>query len=111
MLSLELSFAMPSRPLGNAVDPVTGLDLSKLVDSMAVRTELVNEKLLQLGRELDVFVIDIAPKVPKSTNFYYDLWHYSDAGARAVGEIAYDSLCPFLAERFPGYVVAPCARS
>lgn len=95
---------------GNAVDPETGLDLSILVDSMSVRTELFNEKLLQLGRELDVFVIDVTAKIPKSTNLYYDLWHYSDAGARVVGEAAYDSLCPFLAERFPGHDVAPCAR-
>jgi hypothetical protein len=95
---------------GNAIDPATGLDLSILVDSMSVRTELFNDKLLQLGRELDVFVIDVAAKIPKSTNLYYDLWHYSDAGARVVGETAFDSLCPFLAERFPDHNVAPCRR-
>jgi hypothetical protein len=95
---------------GNAVDPISGLDLSTLVDSMSVRTELFNEKLLELGRELDVFVIDLATRIPKSTNLYYDQWHYSNAGARVVGETAYAALCPFLAERFPNYNVAPCPR-
>jgi len=93
---------------GDVADPVTGLDLSTLVDSMSVRTELFNEKLLELGRELGVLVIDVAAQIPKSTDLYYDLWHYSDAGARVVGEAAYHSLCPFLAERFPGYNITPC---
>jgi hypothetical protein len=94
---------------GDVTDPATGLDLSTLVDSMSVRTELFNEKLLELGRELDVLVIDVAAQIPKSTDLYYDLWHYSDAGARVVGEAAYHSLCPFLAERFPAYNIAPCS--
>ena len=96
---------------GDAVDDATNLDLSKLIDSMAIRTELVNRRLIELSRELDFFVIDLASQMPKSTNLYYDLWHFSNAGAEVVAEISYRSLCPYLAEQFPEQVIAPCAVS
>lgn len=96
---------------GDAVDDATNLDLSKLIDSMAIRTELVNHKLLELSGELDFFVIDLASQMPKSTNLYYDLWHFSNAGAEEVAEISYRFLCPYLAEQFPEHVIASCPAS
>ena len=41
--------------------------------------------------------------MPKNSAYYYDLMHYTNAGAARVGDIIYTHLRPVLAQKFPAY--------
>jgi hypothetical protein len=52
-----------------------------------------------------VLVIDLAREFPKDSRDYFDLTHYTNRGAEKVAEIVYQQLEPYLARKFPGYVL------
>lgn len=102
---------------GEAIDDVTGVDLARVeVDrehllngrSAWELLELYNDVVRRLGSAEDVLVIDVARRLPKSSRLFYDYVHFTNEGAARVADIAGDALCPFLAQRFPRYVTAPC---
>jgi hypothetical protein len=59
-----------------------------------------------VGKEKGVLVIDLAREMPKNSNYYYDLTHYTNTGAEKVADIISRDLQPYLAWKFPGYVLA-----
>ena len=65
--------------------------------------ELYNDVVRQRGREAGVLVIDLAREMPKNSAYYYDLMHYTNAGAALVADIVAAHLTPFLAKKFPAY--------
>ena len=65
--------------------------------------ELYNDVTREVGRERDVLVIDLAREMPKNSAYYYDLMHYTNAGAARVADIVAAHLTPFLAQKFPAY--------
>jgi len=95
---------------GTGVDEVTGVHLDELdvYSSTNGRTgwrelELYNEVTRQVGKEHGILVIDLARELPKSSRYYYDWGHYSNAGAEKVAEIIDSQLAPYLAKKFPEY--------
>ena len=48
-------------------------------------------------------MIDLAREMPKNSAYYYDLMHYTNAGAALVADIVAAQLTPFLARKFPAY--------
>ena len=48
-------------------------------------------------------MIDLAREMPKNSAYYYDLMHYTNAGAARVADIIAAHLTPFLAQKFPAY--------
>jgi hypothetical protein len=56
-----------------------------------------------VGREKGVLVIDLAREMPKDSRYYYDLMHFTNAGAARVAQLLDAQLTPFLAEKFPEY--------
>ena len=100
---------------GPGIDPVTGIDLSLIVGGWAGNgkgnwylLQAYNTVLKRVGAANDVLVIDLASKQPKSSELYYDLWHFTNAGSLKVAEIIHAELCPFLAARFPAHARASC---
>jgi hypothetical protein len=95
---------------GNPIDPYTGINLSRrtcwLADgkTMWQLLELYNDVTRHTCRQHHVQVIDLARKMPKSTEFYYDTYHYTNAGCQQVAEIVYRDLSPFLEKQFPQYI-------
>lgn len=107
---------------GPAIDDLTGTDLGK----MAVLTtngefgegmtgtekwwilETYNSATRQVAQEHDVHLIDLARQLPKSTRFFYDFIHFSNAGSEKVAEIVYQELCSYLASREPELMHTPC---
>ena len=65
--------------------------------------ELYNDVTREVGREQGVLVIDLAREMPKNPAYYYDLMHYTNAGAARMADIVSAQLTPFLARKFPAY--------
>ncbi len=95
---------------GEVVDEATGVDLGHrfVGDDLDGATawqvlELYNDVTREVGRERGVLVIDLAREMPKNSTYYYDLMHFTNAGAARVGDIIYTHLRPVLAQKFPAY--------
>jgi len=48
-------------------------------------------------------VIDLAREMPKNSAYYYDLMHFTNAGAARVADLIDAQLTPFLARKFPAH--------
>jgi lysophospholipase L1-like esterase len=95
---------------GDVVDKATGVSLghkfvAKDMDGATAWDvlELYNEVTREVGREQSVLVIDLARQMPKNSRYFYDLMHYTNAGAARMGDIIAAQLTPFLAQKFPSY--------
>ncbi len=96
---------------GPVKDDLTGLDLGKIEVAKGMNgevtwevLELYNNVTRRVGAELGVLVIDEAREMPKSSRYYYDLVHFSNAGAEKFAEIAARGLSPYLADKFNNFV-------
>ena len=100
---------------GTAKDPVTGTDLSKIdVHGIDGETawkvlELYNEVTRRVAKRNQVFLIDLAQQMPKSSEFFYDAIHFTNAGASKVAQIIYQSLCPYIAEHKKEFLNGSCS--
>lgn len=99
---------------GPGVDDLTGINLAALRVANDLNgdlgwevLELYNDVVRQRGREAGVLVIDLAREMPKNSAYYYDLMHYTNAGAALVADIVAAQLTPFLAQKFPAYYRGP----
>ena len=95
---------------GEGVDQASGVDLdhrfvAKDMDGATAWQvlELYNDMTREVGRERGVLVIDLARQMPKNSTYYFDLMHYTNAGAAQVADIIATQLTPFLARKFPAY--------
>ena len=95
---------------GDIVDPATGVNLghkfvAKDMDGATAWDilELYNDVTRQVGRERGVLVIDLAREMPKNSTYFYDLMHYTNAGAARMADIIDAQLTPVLAQKFPEY--------
>jgi len=107
---IEPVFITQPAVIGNLIDPLTGADLAK-ADSWGWNgkvlwqiLELYNDVVRDTGRRQQVYVIDLAREMPKSTAFYYDTYHFTNAGCQRVAEIIYRHLIPFLEKHFPQFI-------
>jgi lysophospholipase L1-like esterase len=95
---------------GGGVDEATGVDLGHrfVAQDMDGATawqvlELYNDVTREVGREQGVLVIDLAREMPKNSTYFYDLMHYTNAGAAQLADLIAAHLTPFLAQKFPEY--------
>jgi lysophospholipase L1-like esterase len=90
-------------PYGAARDPGSGVDLG----SIQVRPgwdgrtawavlELYNNSTRQVAQHEHVQLIDLARQMPKDMRYYYDLIHFSKAGARRFADVVEDSLHTYM---------------
>ena len=103
---------------GGQTDTVTGVDFSKVQVTRTMNgglawevLELYNDITRRVGKEQGVLVIDLATELPKNSRYYFDLTHFTNAGAEKVAEIIYTELQPYLARKFPGYSSAGAAQA
>lgn len=102
---------------GFGIDPATGTDMGKLVvrdftENLLARTgadkwrilSMYNEVTLDVAQRMEVFSIDLAAKLPKDSNLFYDYVHFSEQGAARVGEIVAAELEPYLRRRFASHL-------
>lgn len=90
---------------GDAVDPVTGTDLSRVkIGSedgfvLSRKLEVYNQVTRDTARKEDVLLIDLASELPKSSAYYYDWIHNNNAGASAIGGIVASQIEPLIRSR------------
>jgi lysophospholipase L1-like esterase len=84
---------------GETIDDVTGVDLATLpVDDkrngklLWKMLQLYNDETRAVCREQNVFLIDLATLLPKSSRYFYDVYHFNNEGCRKISTIVYDSL-------------------
>jgi lysophospholipase L1-like esterase len=99
---------------GPGVDALTGINLAALRVTPDLNgalgwevLELYNDVVRQRGKAAGVLVVDLAREMPKNSAYYYDLMHYTNAGAALVADIVAAQLTPFLARKFPAYYKGP----
>jgi lysophospholipase L1-like esterase len=96
---------------GEGLDPATGIDLATLdihghgSGALLWRMlEAINDVTRRVAKNREVLLVDLARELPKDSRLYYDLMHFSNAGARRVGETLWAHLEPYLRTRFPNRV-------
>jgi hypothetical protein len=87
---------------GDLVDPTNRFNLAK-VNTIGWNgkvlwqvLELYNDVTRNIAAEHHVGLIDLAREMPKKTEFYYDIYHFSNTGCQKVAEIIYQHLYPLL---------------
>lgn len=92
--NMQPVFITQASQLGYGRDPITGVDLAtlKLGDDMngkcfADVLELYNDEMKEVCKEKNVAVIDLAKLLPKSSLYFYDRTHFTNAGTEKVAEI------------------------
>jgi lysophospholipase L1-like esterase len=109
---IEPVFITQPAVFGDLIDPVTGADLARAESwnwngkVLWEILELYNGVVRDTARQQNVQVIDLAREMPKSTEFYYDTYHFTNTGCQKVAELVYQGLAPFLEKRFPQYIKA-----
>jgi lysophospholipase L1-like esterase len=88
---------------GPAIDDVTGLDFAARSGLKWERLEWYNDVTRRVAAENNVFVIDLAVKMPKSSRFYYDWFHFTNEGAEKAVEILKKEMEPWLILKFPQF--------
>jgi len=110
--SIEPVFITQPAVVGDLLDPLTGVNLARISawgwngKVLWKILGLYNEVLSNIAREQQVYWIDLAQEMPKSTKYYYDTYHFTNAGCQQVAAIIAKHLEPFLAERYPQYLVS-----
>ena len=101
---------------GDQTDPVTGVNLGKMKIAGDMNGELAwevlelyNDITRKVGQEKGVLVIDLARELPKNSLYYFDVTHFTNAGAEKAAEIIEAHLQPYLARKFPEYTRSPGA--
>lgn len=105
--SIEPVFITQPMVFGDLIDPFTGTDLAKAANGKVIWKilELYNGVVRNTAQQHQVYVIDLAKEMPKSTEYYYDTYHFTNAGCQQVAGIIDKHLAPFLAKKFPQYAV------
>jgi lysophospholipase L1-like esterase len=110
--SNQIEPVLVTQPLleGPAIDDVTGVNLGTIEvgpnrsGKMAWDLqEVYNDVTRRVGSEQNVQVIDLARRLPKTSRYFYDFVHFTNAGAQAVADILAQDLCPVLRSRDPAY--------
>jgi lysophospholipase L1-like esterase len=108
---IEPVFITQPAVFGDLIDPATGTDLGK-VEFWAWNgkvlweiLELYNGVLRDICRQQHVYVVDLAREMPKSTEYFCDSYHFTNAGCQRVAEIISRHLSEFLIEKYPQYAL------
>jgi hypothetical protein len=94
---------------GDAIDIVTGKDLSRISfgeinGGLAWDIlEVYNDTVREVGLKENIYVIDLARNMPKETSYYYDFVHFSNKGSEKAAKIIYEQLYKILIDKYAVY--------
>lgn len=85
--------------VGEGIDEQTGLDLEKIkfCDNLGGKVyweklELYNDITRKVAKENNIFLIDLAIEMPKSTSLFFDCIHFTNEGSNVVSKIIYKKM-------------------
>jgi lysophospholipase L1-like esterase len=95
---------------GNAIDPISGIDLSKHKIASHKngllywkKLELYNDIVRSVSSKNRIHLIDLGHIMPKSSSLFYDEMHFTKEGANVVGEIIGNDLKSYFPMKYPHY--------
>ncbi len=95
---------------GPGKDPRTGVDLERMMLTRNLsgaaawdKLQLYNDVTRQVAKEQEIPLIDLALRLPKDSDFFYDAMHFTNAGSLATSEIIAADLHSYLTKRFPEF--------
>jgi lysophospholipase L1-like esterase len=95
---------------GPGRDPQTGVNLATIqeggqngIEAWRV-LELYNDTTRALARQNHIPLIDLAHALKKDSDYFYDMYHFTNDGAEAVAKIVFAQLDPVLKAEYPAYV-------
>ncbi len=88
---------------GDAIDPETGVDLSKIQVRGAANghlwwrvQEMYNDATRTTARSAGVVLVDAARELPKDSRLFYDFMHFTNEGAARLGDLVAQQIEPRL---------------
>lgn len=107
--AIEPVFITQPLVFGDGLDPVTGVDLGRVAPEAQAANgktlwqtlELYNQVTRNTAAQHGVLLIDLAREMPKTSEFFYDTYHFTNAGCAAVAAILDQALEPLLEKRYP----------
>lgn len=91
---------------GDAVDPVTGVNLGSVQVRGAANgklwwrvQEMYNDVTRRVAADQDVLIVDAARELPKDSRLFYDFIHFTNEGAARLGELVATRLELYLRAR------------
>ena len=100
---IEPVFTTQPALYGDAIDPVTGVDLATIQVQGAANGRLwwrvlerYNDAMRRVAADHRVLLVDAAVEMPKDSSLYYDFVHFTNDGATRLGGLVADHLEPFL---------------
>jgi hypothetical protein len=100
---IEPVFTTQPALYGDAIDPVTGVDLATIQVQGAANGRLwwrvlerYNDAMRRVATDHRVLLVDAAVEMPKDSSLYYDFVHFTNDGATRLGGLVADHLEPFL---------------
>lgn len=102
---------------GKAIDDVTKVNLAKIKVFGSIMMdgelswewlEILNDVTRNVALSNNIFLIDLASNLPKSSKYYIDFHHHSNEGNKKIAEILYGELCPYLTVNYSDYLIENC---
>jgi hypothetical protein len=101
--------------IGEGIDSLTGADRGRLQLEKQRGNgkmyweilELYNRAMVDKARACGAFSIDLAHLLPKKSEYFYDIGHFSNRGSQQVAEIVGAELSQHIAEKMPEGAAGP----
>lgn len=110
--SIQPVFITQPSLFGEGMDPITGanLETAKIEKGLNGQAywrllELYNDATRKIASTHGVWLLDLAREMPKSSDYFYDTLHFTNAGAQKVAEIIYPKLSQLMAAKFRDYQI------
>ena len=92
---------------GEGIDPTTGVDLAtvKTAENQNGRLywsklEIYNREVVEIGKRMNTFTIDLAHLMPKNSLYYYDAMHFTYQGCAELAQIMSQNMTPYLQKKY-----------
>lgn len=110
--SIQPVFITQPSLFGEGMDAITGanLETAKIEKGLNGQAywrllELYNDATRKIASTHGVWLLDLAREMPKSSDYFYDTLHFTNAGAQKVAEIIYPKLSQLMATKFRDYQI------
>lgn len=105
---IEPVFVTQPAFIGEGLDSLTGADRGRLQLKNKVNgkmywriLELYNRAMLDNARNCGAATIDLAHLLPKKSEYFYDIGHFSNRGSQAVAALMFAQLAPLVTQSQP----------
>lgn len=108
--SIEPIFITQPALYGGGIDLATGVDLDKIkvFNGMNGRyvwdiLQIYNQVTREICKDTHTHLVDLSEKMPKNSDYFYDIIHFSVKGAEKVAGILYGDICVHLKSTYPQF--------